>query len=96
MTVTLDLPDDLHRLAEAYAKRGGVPVEGFLTEAVTMAMAGLQLRPRDDLEFLRERASRADHAAALAALDAVPDVPPDPWDTFEESEIPCDLDRPAP
>ena len=86
MTVQLDLPDDLHRLAAAYAERGGLPIEGFLTQAVTMALVGLQVRGDGGLDHLRERAAQADHAKALAALDAVPDVPPDPWDTWDEDE----------
>ena len=91
MTVHLDLPDDLHRLAAAYAERGGLPIEGFLTQAVTMALAGLEVRGDGGLAYLRERAAQADHEKALAVLDATPDVPPDPWDAWDEdgSEVPA-------
>ena len=75
MTVQLDLPEDLHRTAAAWAERGGVPLEGFLTQAVTVALVGLELRGDGGLEELRERAARADLAAARAALAAVVDMP---------------------
>ena len=99
MTVTLDLPEELHRLAEQWANKGGQPLDGFLKDALTMALVGLEMRGEEHgLSYLRERAEAADYEAALAVLDSVPDVPPDPWDTWDENapDVPVDLTKPAP
>ena len=68
----------------AWAERGGVPVEGFLTQAVTAALIGLELQPDGGIERLRERAARADLAAARAALAAVTDMPEDESDDLAD------------
>ena len=84
MTVTLDLPEDVHRAAVDRAARRGVPVETFLTGTVTAVMGCVSTDSQDELAYLRGRAARADLTAALAALDAIPDVPPDPWDRLPD------------
>ncbi len=74
-TMTIQLPDALHRQLKALAERDGVSMNHMVTIAVAEKAAALLTV--DDLE---ERAARGDRSTFEAALAAVPDVEADEQD----------------
>ena len=70
-TLSVRLPDSVHRNARLYAEREGTSLNQLVATAVAEKLAALGAE-----EFIRQRAERADDAAFVAALAAVPDVPP--------------------
>ena len=70
-TLSVCLPDFVHRNARLYAEREGTSLNQLVATAVAEKLAALGAE-----EYIRQRAERADDAAFEAALAAVPDVPP--------------------
>jgi|APTNR8051073442_1049403.scaffolds.fasta_scaffold27147_4 hypothetical protein len=70
-TLSVRLPDSVHRNARLYAEREGTSLNQLVATAVAEKLAALGAE-----EYIRQRAERADDAAFEAALAAVPDVPP--------------------
>ena len=70
-TLSVRLPDSVHRNARLYAEREGTSLNQLVATAVAEKLAALGAE-----EYNRQRAERADDAAFEAALAAVPDVPP--------------------
>ena len=70
-TLSVRLPDSVHRNARLYAEREGNSLNQLVATAVAEKLAALGAE-----EYIRQRAERADDAAFEAALAAVPDVPP--------------------
>lgn len=70
-TLSVRLPDSVHRNARLYAEREGTSLNQLVATAVAEKLAA----PGAE-EYIRQRAERADDAAFEAALAAVPDVPP--------------------
>lgn len=71
-TLSVRLPESLHRNAKRFAEQEGTSLNQLLATALAEKLAAL-----DAEAWLRERASRASDAAFDAALAEVPDVPPD-------------------
>ena len=70
-TLSVRLPDSVHRNARLYAEREGTLLNQLVATAVAEKLAALGAE-----EYIRQRAERADDDAFEAALAAVPDVPP--------------------
>ena len=70
-TLSVRLPDSVHRNARLYAEREGTSLNQLVATAVAEKLTALGAE-----EYIRQRAERADDAAFEAALAAVPDVPP--------------------
>lgn len=70
-TLSVRLPDSVHRNARLYAEREGTSLNQLVATAVAEKLAALGAE-----EYIRQRAERADDDAFEAALSAVPDVPP--------------------
>jgi hypothetical protein len=73
--ITIRLPDSLHKKIKEVAKRDGISLNQFISSA-----AGEKLSAFLTLEYLRERADRADEAAFAKVLGKVPDRDPLPFD----------------
>ena len=70
-TLSVRLPDSVHRNARLYAEREGTSLNQLVATAVAEKLAALGAE-----EYIRQRAERADDDAFEAALAAVPEVPP--------------------
>ncbi len=71
-TMSLRLPDSIHRQLKALAERDGVSMNHMVTIAVAEKTAALLT-----LDYLEQRAARGDRTKFEAALAAVPDTEPD-------------------
>lgn len=78
-TLSLRLPDSLHRRIKEMASQEGISINQFIATAVAEKMAALATE-----DYLQERASRGSRAAYDAALAQVPDVEPDEYDRLPE------------
>lgn len=84
-TLSLRLPNSLHRELRELAKREGVSMNQFITTAVGEKMAALMTEA-----YLEERARRGDRAQFLRVLEKVPEVEPEesdrmPDDSYQDS-----------
>lgn len=70
-TLSVRLPDSVHRNARLYAEREGTSLNQLVATAVAEKLAALGAE-----EYIRQRAEPANDDAFEAALAAVPDVPP--------------------
>ena len=77
-TLSLRLPESLHRHVRDLARREGVSMNQFIATAVAEKLAALLTQT-----FLEERAVRGTRAAFDAVLAKVPDVEPEPKDSPE-------------
>jgi len=73
-TVSVHLPDPVHRKIKELADREGVSVDQFL------AAAAEKLASVTGLEYLEQRAERGSLEKLHGILDRVPHVLPDPGD----------------
>ena len=74
-TLSLRLPESLHKGVQMAAKRDGISINQFVATAVAEKLAALLTE-----DYLAERAARGSREAYLAALAQVPDVVPIPDD----------------
>ena len=74
-TLSLRLPQSIHRNAKAYAEREGISVNQLAATALAEKLAALGAE-----DYLAQRAKRASRASFKAALRRVPDTPPEPGD----------------
>lgn len=74
-TLSLRLPQSIHRNAKAYAEREGISVNQLAATALAEKLAALGAE-----DYLAQRAKRASRTAFKAALARVPDAPPEPGD----------------
>jgi len=74
-TLSLRLPDSLHRGIKELASEEGISINQFVATAVAEKMAALMTE-----DYLQERARRGSRAKYEAALAQVPDVEPDEHD----------------
>jgi hypothetical protein len=70
-TLSLRLPDSLHRKAKELAEKEGVSINQFVTLAVAEKLSALMTE-----DYLLERAKRGSRSRYDAALAQVPDVEP--------------------
>ncbi|MBI2298247.1 MAG: toxin-antitoxin system HicB family antitoxin [Armatimonadetes bacterium] len=76
-TISLRLPESVHRRVRELAAAEEVSINQFITSAVIEKMAALLT-----VDYLRQRAARGDRAKFERALAVVPDVPPDEGDEY--------------
>ena len=74
-TLSLRLPDSLHRKIKELAQREGISINQFLATAASEKMASLLT-----VEYLEQRGKRGNRKKFDAALSKVPDVEPEPKD----------------
>ena len=74
-TLSLRLPDSLHRRVKELASEEGISLNQFIATAVAEKMSALLTE-----DYLRDRALRGSESAYRAALAAVPDTEPDERD----------------
>jgi len=80
-TLSVRLPDSLHKRARSLAKEEHISMNQLLATALAEKIAAL-----DAETYIKERAKRASRASFLAALDQAPDVDPP-----EHDRLPSDL-----
>ena len=73
--LSLRLPDSLHRKIRQLAEQDDVSINQFIATAVAEKTAALLT-----VDYLEERARRADPKLVDRILSRVPDIPPDPGD----------------
>jgi len=74
-TLSVRLPDSLHRMAKEVAGRDRVSMNQFIASAVAEKVAAITTE-----SYLQERAERASLDKFRAALSAVPDIPAEEFD----------------
>jgi hypothetical protein len=74
-TLSLRLPNSLHRKIKELAQREGISINQFLTTAASEKMASLLT-----VEYLEQRGKRSSRKKFDAVLSKVPDVEPEPKD----------------
>lgn len=80
-TLSVRLPDYLHRTLREVARREGVSVNQFIMLAVAEKLAALAAE-----DILEARARRGSRERFEAVLAKVPDVPPAPEDRLDEPD----------
>ena len=73
--LSLRLPESLHRRVQEMAKQEGISMNQFVALALAEKVSAL-----DTIDYLRQRAARADVSDFDHVLDMVPDVEPDGHD----------------
>lgn len=84
-SLSLRLPESLHRKLRELAEREDVSINQFIATAVAEKAAALLT-----VDYLAERGDRADRGLFERLLSRVPDVPPAPGD-----ELPTVKQRPG-
>ena len=74
-TLSLRLPDSLHKRVRDLAQQEGISINQFVSTAVAEKMAALMT-----VEYLEARAKRGSREKFLAVLAKVPNVAPEPGD----------------
>lgn len=74
-TLSVRLPDSLHKMAREVASQDRVSMNQFIASAVAEKIAAMTTET-----YLRERAGRASEEKFRAALAAVPDMPAETFD----------------
>jgi predicted transcriptional regulator len=78
-TLSIRLPDSLHRHLKDLAKKEKVSINQLVSTAVAEKMSALMTE-----DYLEALARQGDRAAFDRVLAKVPAVPPDPWDRWDE------------
>ena len=74
-TMSIRLPESLHKRIKELADKEGVSMNQFITLAVTEKMSALLT-----VDYLKERAKRGSRQRFEAVLATVPDVEPEGFD----------------
>ena len=77
-TISLRLPDSLHKRARVLAQEDGISINQFIASAVAEKMSAL-----DTQNYLEQRAKRGSLAKFRAALAKVPNVAPAEFDRLK-------------
>lgn len=77
-TLSIRLPDSLHRHLRAVAKKEKVSINQLVSTAVAEKMSALMT-----VDYLQVIAQQGDRAAFDRVLAKVPSGPPDPWDRWD-------------
>jgi predicted transcriptional regulator len=80
-TLSIRLPDSLHRHLKDLAKKEKVSINQLVSTAVAEKMSALMTE-----DYLEALAREADTEAFDRVLAKVPAVPPDPWDRWDEQD----------
>ncbi len=74
-TLSVRLPDSIHREVRELAKEDGVSINQFISLALAEKVSALRT-----VDYLRGRAKRGSASDLLEILDAAPDVEPEEQD----------------
>ena len=74
-TISLRLPDSLHKEIRKLASQDGISINQFISTAAAEKLAALKT-----LDYLEERAKRGTREKFEAALAKLPDVEPEDYD----------------
>lgn len=74
-TISLRLPESLHKQARELAKQEGVSINQLVATALAEKMAALMTT-----EYLEKRAKQGSRETFERALSKVKDAPPEPYD----------------
>lgn len=74
-TLSIRLPESIHRNARIYAEKEGTSLNQLVATALAEKLAALAAE-----DYIQARARQADDAAFNAAMAAVPDMAPLPGD----------------
>lgn len=74
-TLSVRLPDSLHKKIKELAEKEGVSMNQFITLAVSEKMSALLT-----VDYLKERAEKASKKKFEKIMDQVPDVDPEEYD----------------
>lgn len=74
-TLSLRLPDSLHKQIRELAQQDGISINQFISTAVAEKLSALMTE-----DYLEKRAQRGSREKFLAVLAKVPDAPPEPGD----------------
>ena len=74
-TLSLRLPDSIHKKVKEFSKQEGISINQFIASAVSEKIAAFAT-----VEYLEKRADRADHEKFKAAVSKIPDTEPDDID----------------
>jgi len=74
-TLSLRMPESLHRHLKVLAKEEGVSINQLINSAVAEKMSSLMT-----LEYLQKRAAQGSRGDLRRILDEVPDVEPERYD----------------
>ena len=85
-TLSLRLPESLHRQLAALAKSEGISINQLIASAAAEKLAALTTE-----QYLRARASRSSRAKFKGALATVPKAPPLPGDELPAGYKPGSL-----
>ncbi|MDZ7773193.1 MAG: toxin-antitoxin system HicB family antitoxin [Balneolaceae bacterium] len=77
-TLSVRLPDSLHKKLKELAEKEGVSMNQLITLAVSEKMSALLT-----VDYLKERAERADRDAFNKILEQVPDTEPEEYDRLD-------------
>lgn len=77
-TLSVRLPDSLHKKLKELAEEEGVSMNQLITLAISEKMSALLT-----VDYLRDRAQRADRDAFQRILGQVPDVEPEEYDRLD-------------
>ncbi len=78
-TLSLRLPESIHRKLSEVAEREGVSMNQLISSAVAEKLAALMTE-----DYLRDRGKRASEEKFEAVLAKIPDVPPTAGDELPE------------
>ena len=81
-TLSLRIPNSLHRELRGLAEREGVSINQMISAAVGEKVASLKT-----LDYLRERARRGSRRLFDAVLAKVPDVEPEEFDRLPNTRL---------
>ena len=70
-TLSLRLPESLHKYLKNLAKQEGISINQFITTAVAEKMSAITTQ-----EYLNQRAARGNQTDFEKVLAKVPDIPP--------------------
>ncbi len=76
-TLSLRLPNSIHKQLKQYAEQDGISMNQFIATAVAEKLASLAT-----MEYLEQRAERGSKNKFNAVLAKVPDVEPEEGDAF--------------
>jgi hypothetical protein len=74
-SLSLRLPDSLHRHIKEFSEKEGVSINQFISTAVAEKMSALST-----LDYLEARGKRGSKAKLKVLLSKVPDVEPEDYD----------------
>lgn len=77
-TISLRLPDSLHREIRRLAAEDGISINQFISTAAAEKIAALMT-----VEYLEEHARRGSREKFEAALASLPNVEPDDYDKLD-------------